>query len=109
MELTRQQEINRALDNAEENGSDNRIKTIGDGLKETGQVFKNDIEKNIEMKMKSTEKDINELAGKLKSDTEEAVTGKKSRYDVDMTSNIKNPEPEQEEDFYPGRRNKYMI
>ena len=114
-ERQRQLEEEMQKEEADVLDSQEKIHTLGDSVEQTTGMLAADIEEAAAMKAKSTERDITEIAGKvdrdvtevetkLAGDVEEAATGKRSRYDVDLTSNIKEPEAQAEDDVYMSRK-----
>lgn len=115
-ERQRQLEEEMAKEEADVLDSQEKIHTLGDSVEQTTGMLAADIEEAAAMKAKSTERDVNEISSqvdrdvtevetKLAGDVEEAATGKRpSRYDVDLTSNIKEPEAQAEDDVYMSRK-----
>lgn len=115
-ERQKQLEEEMAKEEADVLDSQSKMHTLGESVEQTTGMLAADIEEAAAMKVQSTEKDVTEIAGKverdvtevevkLAGDVEEAATGKRSsRFDVDLTSNIKEPEAQAEDDVYMSRK-----
>lgn len=111
-ELSKQEQARqaqRALEDAEALDGENRLKDNSRFENSiAGQVMKNFEDKERETRA-AMPGGFGDIVNRVKNDVDDMIEKKSmSRYDVDLTSNIKEPEAETEdEDVYPGRR-RYM-